>query len=122
MSHSNLVFLHGTFHIIRTGLIEFEGKEFLEVEAKVQTGLESHGEVHRVNLMSEAAEIAEAFVEANGGDGMLVTVQGKLYSMKERSRVVVDYVTFYVPKHVEKKSKLILEQINISKRGTGFSR
>jgi hypothetical protein len=121
MSHGNLVILHGTFYIIRTGFIEVEGKEFLEVEAKVQTGLESHGEVHRVNLMSDAAEIAKAFVEANGGDGMLVTIQGKLYSTKENSRVVVDYISFYVPKHVEQKSKLILEQINISKRGTGFT-
>lgn len=120
MSHGNLVVLHGTFYIIQAGFIEFEGQKFLEVEAKVETGLESHGEVHRVNLMSEPAEIAKAFVEANGGDGMLVTIQGKLYSTKENSRVVVDYISFYVPKDVEKKSKIILEKTDISKRGTGF--
>jgi len=121
MSHGNLVILHGTFYVIRTGLVEVEGQEFLEVEAKVQTGLESHGEVHRVNLMSKTAEIARAFVEANGGDGMLVTIRGTLYSKKENSRVIVDWISFYVPAHVVSKSKRILEKMNISQRGTGFS-
>jgi hypothetical protein len=121
MSHRNLVVLHGNFYVIQSGLVEFEGKEYSELEAEVHTGPASIGEVHRVNLMSETAEIAKAFVDANGGDGMRVTISGKLYSTKGNSRVIADWISFYVPDYVANKSKIILEKKGISQRGTWFT-
>lgn len=121
MSHWNVVTLTGEFRVVNFNSVQRKGHEDFEAEATVQTGPASEGGVHKVFLHSEAARLAKAFVEANGGDGMLVTIQGALYSTKENPRVVVDSISFHVPKHVYDKSKLIFEQKSISRREIGFT-
>lgn len=97
----------GEFRVVDFKFVKRKGQEFLEAEATVQTGPASEGGVHRVFLISETARLAKAFVEANGGDGILVTVKGTLYSSEENPGVVVDWISFHVPRHIAEKGQKI---------------
>jgi hypothetical protein len=120
MSHENLVVLTGEFRVVKSGFTLNEGREIIEVEATVRTGPESQGGMHRVILLSETARKANAFIEANGGDGMLVTVLGLLYSGNEYSRVYVDRISFHLPEHIAKKGQDLFMGAPRSQRGTGL--
>ena len=83
MSQGNVVTLTGEFRVVDFKSVEREGQEFLEAEATVQTGPESEGGVHKVFLHSEKVRLAKVFIEANGSDGMPMTIQGAVYSTKD---------------------------------------
>jgi len=121
MSHGNLVVITGEFRVKETRVVKFDEREILEVEATVQTGPKSHGGVHRVVLYSETARKANAYITANGGDGMPVTVCGSLYSRQDGSRVYVEWMSFHVPKYIAEKGQfLFMGSRDRSKRGTGI--
>ena len=121
MSHGNLVMLTGPFRVFETRIVEVEGREILEVEATIQTGPGSHGGMHRIVLYSETARKANAFVQANGDDGMLATISGTLYSGKGFSRVYVNWMHFHVPTHIEAEGiRLFMGERFQSHRGSGF--
>jgi hypothetical protein len=118
MSHGNTVVLTGEFRVIESKIVRFDEGEILEVEATVRTGLESNGGLHTVILYGKTTRIANAFVKANGGDGMLVTISGTLFSGKEDSRVYVKWIQFHVPPHIE-KAAIELYSGKQSLRGSG---
>jgi len=120
MSHNNLVVLVGEFRVAKAGFILSDGKEVIKVEATVQTGPESHGGMHRIILMSESARKANAFIEASGGDGMLVTVTGMLYSGAKYSGVYTERIDFHVPEEIAKKGQNPFMGRARSQRGTGL--
>jgi hypothetical protein len=121
MSHGNTVVLTGEFRFIESRIVRFDEGEILETEATVQTGLESHGGVHTVILYGKTTRIANAFVKANGGDGMLVTISGTLFSAKEDSRVYVKWIQFHVPPDVEKAAiELYSGEQSEGRRGSGM--
>jgi len=110
VSQGNVVTLTGEFCVVDFKFVKRKGQKFLEAEAIVRTGPESEGGVHKVFLHSETARLTMAFIKANGSDGMLVTVKGTLYSTKENPRVVVDWISFHVPKDIaEKGQRIFLE-------------
>lgn len=121
MSHGNTAVLTGHFRVVEARIVKIDGKEILEVEGTIQTGLESHGGLHRVVLYSETARKANAFVQANGGDGMLVTVNGSLHSGKDFAKVFVKYIEFHVPPDVEDEGiRLFMGDKAKSHRGVGI--
>jgi hypothetical protein len=120
MSHGNTVVLTGEFRFVESRIVKFDKGEILEVEATVRTGDESHGGLHTLILYGKTTRIANSFVKANGGDGMLVTISGTLFSAKEDSRVYVKWIQFHVTHEVEKMAiELYSEERLREGRGTG---
>lgn len=58
-------------------------------------------------LLSETARLVNAFIEANGGDGMFVTVSGDLYSGKDYARVYASWIHFHVPPYIQEEGSNI---------------
>jgi len=107
MSHGNFVSLTGEFRVVKLEVVQRKGHKDLEVEARVRTGPESLGGVHRVFLLSETARLANAFIKANGGDGMFVTIIGTLYSGSDFAIVHAGQIIFHVPPHIQKQGRNI---------------
>jgi hypothetical protein len=73
-----------------------------------------------VILYGKTTRIANAFVKANGGDGMLVTISGTLFSSKEDSRVYVRWIQFHVPPDIENAAIELYSGKQLhSRRGAG---
>ena len=121
MSLGNTVVLIGEIRIIGSRIVKADESELLEIEATVQTGFESHGGLHTVILFGETARKANAFIQANGGDGMLVTASGPLFSGKADSRVYVKWIEFHVPPEVKKVAlDLFFGERSHGRRGKGM--
>ncbi len=118
--HRNIVILTGKLRIQKAGVVNRQGIDLLEVFATVQVGDKNRGGLHKIMIYGREARVASAFVEANGKDGMEVTVNGCLYSGSERSFVYVERIAFHVGSRVREKAISIMRGGKPqSKRGTG---
>ncbi len=96
------------------------GVDLLEVIGTVDTGPVHMGGRHKILLYGKNARAVSAFVEANEGDGMEVTVSGGLYSGENGSQVYVDRISFHVRESVVEKAMITLKGLEPeSRRGTG---
>ncbi|MFA9403047.1 MAG: hypothetical protein ACERKX_12105 [Anaerolineales bacterium] len=120
MSHRNMCVLTGTLLVTQAGIVNKGGVDLLEVIGTVDTGPVHMGGRHRILLYGKNARAVSAFVEANEGDGMEVTVSGGLYSGENGSQVYVDRISFHVRESVVEKAMNTLRGAEPrSRRGTG---
>ena len=109
MSHRNSVTLTGPFWVEQARIVHKHEVDILEVVGKVRTGPPDLGGVHRVLIYGRDARLVSAFVEANGGDGMEVTVYGRLFSGEAGAEIYVERLTFHVSSEVAEKARAILQ-------------
>jgi hypothetical protein len=107
MNRGNVVTLTGEFRVVKLEVVQRKEHEELEIEATVRTGPKNLGGIHRVILLSETARLANAFIKANGGDGMFVTVIGTLYSGSDFAIVHAGRIVFHVPPYIQEEGRNI---------------